>query len=117
MQAALAQDLYTRAPKDKMAGQSSEGKGNKDLELSTERWLQDMKSGKREFAQEAAGVLSGMKFYGNLFVEKAETIPGSAIEWPDEIVSNPAPGNVNALTTFACGSKHLLAPRSANRRL
>lgn len=92
VQAALAQDLYTRAPKDKMAGQSSEGKGNKDLELSTERWLQDMKSGKREFAQEAAGVLSGMKFYGNLFVEKAETIPGSAIEWPDEIVSNLAPG-------------------------
>lgn len=92
VQSALAQDLYARAPKDRMAGQTSEGKGNKDLELSTERWLQDMKSGRREFAQEAAGVLSGMKFYGNLFVEKAETIPGAAIEWPDEIVSNLAPG-------------------------
>lgn len=95
VQHAMAQDLYARAKKVRESGVTSEGQGKKDLELSTDRWLQDMKSGKRELAQEAAGVLSGVKLYGNLFVEKAQTIGFNEAEWPEGLDFDMKPGEMD----------------------
>lgn len=84
VQRSLATDLYNRSAKDRESGVIAEGQSAKELEVSTDKWLQDLKSGKRQLAQEAAGVLQGGTYYGNMYISKAQTLPASEIQWTGE---------------------------------
>lgn len=71
VQRTLAADLYARKKKDRESGVFRDKADDQKLELSTDRWLRDMKSGDFAIAQNASGVLQNLDYLGNLKVKDA----------------------------------------------
>jgi hypothetical protein len=82
VQRAAAKHMYDLKDKDTGYVASNEGGKEKEVEVSSDLWLQDLKSGKYELAQEAAGVIRGLKFLGNLEVSDATVVASTGTAGP-----------------------------------
>lgn len=96
VQRALATDLYNREAKNREYRKTERGQDRKELEVSTDRWLSDLKSGKMELAQEAANVLQNSKYYGNLYIASARVAPSLQDVWDEAWVGKPFGNNAAA---------------------